>query len=204
MQIICCGVRRVAFASWTSNWSSCFSQIPWIVPKLLYCTYANNTFTFCVKLSIWSTTSIYQDLSCAAMTGAPVCEKVIAMTWKKHFSKFSVPPVAFKILFQSCASYWVLLMTSSIDSCLSLYLRYCRRRQILTFQWLLWRILLGYCNMTQTFVYCAYPVRWIPIYPILLLTLYCLVLTQTPVILLNGCMFFRYSICCFNCIFGIP
>ena len=28
--------RRVAFANWTSNWLSCFSQITWIIPKLLY------------------------------------------------------------------------------------------------------------------------------------------------------------------------
>ena len=53
---------------------------------------------------------MYQDLSCVMMTGAPVCEKVVEMTWKKHLNKLSVPPVAFKISFHSCALCWVRLM----------------------------------------------------------------------------------------------
>ena len=49
-----------------------------------------------MELSVQSTISMYQDLSCAVMAGVPVCEKVVEITWKKHLSKLSVPPVAFK------------------------------------------------------------------------------------------------------------
>ena len=112
-------VSRVAFASWTSNWSSCFLQIPCIIPKLLYGVYADSAFTLCVELSVLSTISMYQDSSRTAMTGAPFYEKVVVMTWKKYLSKFRVPPVAFNILFQSCASCCVRLITSSIYSCFS-------------------------------------------------------------------------------------
>ena len=112
-------VRRVALASWTSNWSSCFLYIPWIIPKLLYGVYADSAFTLWEKLSVLLTISMYHDLSCAAMTGAPFRVKDVVITWKKHLSKFSVPPIAFKISFQSCASRCVCFITSAIDSCFS-------------------------------------------------------------------------------------
>ena len=61
---------------------------------------------------------MYHDLSCAAITSAPFLVNVVVITWKKHLSRFSVPPVDFNISFQSCASCYVRFITSSIDSCL--------------------------------------------------------------------------------------
>ena len=81
--------------------------------------YADSAFTLCVELSVLSTISMYQDILRAAMIGAPLYEKVVVMIWKKHFSKFRVPLVAFNISFQSCVSCCVRLITSLIDSCFS-------------------------------------------------------------------------------------
>ena len=123
-------VRRVAFGSWTSNWSSCFLQIPCIVPKLLYGVYADSAFTLCVELSVLSTISMYQDSLCATMTGAPLCEKVVVMTWKKHLSI----SCRFQYIIPSCASCCVCLITSSIDSCFPQYLKCCCRWRNLAYQ----------------------------------------------------------------------
>ena len=92
-----------------------------MVPKFLNGVLTEIVFTCCVGvvLSVLSTMLMYQDMSCATMTGAPFQENVVAMIWKKLLSKFNVPSVAFKIVFHNCASWWICLMTSSIDSCFS-------------------------------------------------------------------------------------
>ena len=54
-------------------------QIPCIVPRLLYGVYAEIACTRSVVLSVLFLISMYQDLSFAAITGAPDLENTVAI-----------------------------------------------------------------------------------------------------------------------------